>query len=76
MENAEDAKITPNGYLYNDIYIDAVAETDVNNAATGAIVMNHPDGLMIDRTEFASIADTLKTQIPGVRLIRDIVIAE
>ena len=48
----------------------------MNNAATGAIVMNHPDGLMIDRTEFASIADTLKTQIPGVRLIRDIVIAE
>lgn len=76
MKNAEDATITPNGYLYNDIYIDAVAETDVNNAATGAIVMNHPDGLMIDRTEFASIADTLKTQIPGVRLIRDIVIAE
>ena len=73
MENAEDTKVTPNGYLYNDIYIDVVG---VNTAATGAIVMNHPEGLMIDRTEFASLADTLKEQIPGVRLIRDIVIAE
>ena len=73
MENAEHTKVTPNGYLYNDIYIDVVG---VNTAATGAIVMNHPEGLMIDRTEFASLADTLKEQIPGVRLIRDIVIAE
>lgn len=73
MENAEDSKVNPNGYLYNDIYIDVVGE---NTAATGAIVMNHAEGLMIDRTEFASIADTLKTKVPGVRLIRDIVIAE
>ena len=76
MKNAEDAEINPNGYLYNDIYIDSVSDTDVNNAATGAIVMNHPEGLLIDRTDFASIADTLKEKIPGVRLIRDIVIAE
>ncbi len=75
MKNAEDETITPNGYLYNDIYIDSVADTDENNAATGAIVMNHPEGLLIDRTEFASIAETLKEKIPGVRLIRDIVFA-
>ena len=46
-----DAVAGANGYLYNDIYIDSVADTDVNNAATGAIVMHHGEGLLIDRTD-------------------------
>ena len=39
-----------NGYLYNDIYLDNIAEGDVENAATGAIVMYHAEGLLIDNT--------------------------
>lgn len=66
MKNAEDADVTPNGYLYNDVYIGELGE---NDAAAGAIVMNHTEGLLIDRTEFADIAETLQTQIPGVRLV-------
>lgn len=71
MKDASDSTVTPNGYLYNDIYIDAVADTDVNNAATGAIVMHHAEGLLIDRTEFASIKATLQENIPGVLLVSD-----
>jgi hypothetical protein len=69
MANAEDSSVTPNGYLYNDIYIDEVGE---NTAATGAIVINHPEGLLIENTAFADIADTLAEQIPGVLLVRNI----
>lgn len=67
MKNAEDATINPNGYLYNDVYIGALGE---NDAATGAIVMNHAEGLLIGNTEFADIADTLAEKIPGVFLVR------
>ena len=67
MKNAEDATINPNGYLYNDVYIGALGE---NDAATGAIVMNHAEGLLIGNTEFADTADELATKIPGVYLVR------
>jgi hypothetical protein len=67
MKNAEDATVTPNGYLYNDVYIGALGQ---NDAATGAIVMNHAEGLLIGNTEFADIADELATKIPGVHLVR------
>lgn len=61
-----------NGYLYNDIYIDSVKDTDINNAATGAIVMHHGEGLLIDRTDFASVKETLQKNIPGVLLVSGI----
>lgn len=67
MKNAEDATINPNGYLYNDVYIGNLGE---NDAATGAIVMNHAEGLLIGNTEFADAADTLAKKIPGVHLVR------
>jgi hypothetical protein len=67
MKNAEDATISPNCYLYNDVYIGNLGE---NDAATGAIVMNHAEGLLIGNTEFADAADTLAQKIPGVHLVR------
>lgn len=67
MKNAEDATINPNGYLYNDVYIGALGE---NDAATGAIVMNHAEGLLIGNTAFADKADELASKIPGVYLVR------
>lgn len=70
MKNASDSTVTPNGYLYNDIYIDSVADEEYT-AATGAIVMHHGEGLLIDRTEFSSIKETLQEAIPGVLLVSD-----
>lgn len=67
MKNAEDATVNPNAYLYNDVYIGSLGQ---NDAATGAIVMYHAEGLLINNTEFADIADTLATKIPNVYLIR------
>lgn len=67
-----DGVANANAYLYNDIYIDSVSDTDVNNAATGAIVMNHAEGLLIDRTDFADVKDTLQKNIPGVLLVSGI----
>jgi hypothetical protein len=61
---------TPNGYLYNDIYVESQPEgTDV--IATGAIVMYHAEGLLIDRTGFGDKADALQAAIPGVLLVKD-----
>jgi hypothetical protein len=61
---------TPNGYLYNDIYVAEKPEaTDV--IATGAIVMYHAEGLLIDRTGFGDKAETLQAAIPGVLLVKE-----
>lgn len=54
-----------NGYLYNDIHREA--ETD---EATGAIVMHHAEGLLIDNTEYADWAADLQAKIPAVLLVR------
>jgi len=70
-EGAE-AKVKVNGYLYNDIYIGPMEEENKNFSATGAIVMNHPDGLLIDRTGFSEIKETLRKLIPGVHLITEL----
>lgn len=68
LKNAGEIEtLKPNGYLYNDVYIGNLGE---NDAATGAIVMNHAEGLLIGNTEFADAADTLAQKIPGVHLVR------
>lgn len=54
-----------NGYLYNDIRREV--NTDV---ATGAIVIYHAEGMLIDNTEFGDWADELQAKIPGVLLVR------
>lgn len=60
-ENKADA----NGYLYNDL-----CREESDEAATGAIVMHHAEGLLIDYTEYGDWADTLQENIPGVLLVR------
>lgn len=67
MKNAEDATVTPNGYLYNDVYVGTLGQ---NDAATGAIVMYHAEGLLINNTAFADKADELQAAIPNVYLVR------
>lgn len=55
-----------NGYLYNDIYIGTETEY-----ATGAVVVAHNEGILIDRTAGASIAATLKTNVPNVIQVKE-----
>lgn len=56
-----------NAYLYNDIY------SEQSGVATGAIVMHHPEGLLIERV-YPDITEEqiaqLQAQIPGVLLVR------
>lgn len=68
LKNAGEIEtLKPNGYLYNDVYIGNLGE---NDAATGAIVMNHAEGLLIGNTAWADNADALAEAIPGVHLVR------
>ena len=60
--------VQPNGYLYNDIYFGAL-DGDKNAytlAATGAVVMYHHDGLMVELTPSAAVKDQMKAAVPGV----------
>lgn len=54
-----------NGYLYNDIRREEATEE-----ATGAIVMYHAEGLLINNTEYADWADELQAKIPGVLIVK------
>lgn len=62
---------TPNGYLYNDVYM-ADLESPV---ATGAVVDFHGEGLLISRVpgrdQWALETSALKTAIPNVVLIEE-----
>lgn len=56
-----------NGFLYNDIYSEEGGE------ATGAIVMHHAEGLLIERV-LPEISEeqivALQAKVPGVLLVR------
>lgn len=58
----------PNGYLYNDIYFGNLggSANDYTLAATGAVVMFHHDGLLVELTPSAPFKDAMKAAVPGV----------
>lgn len=57
----------PNAYLYNDIYLGTDYDvTDETVAATGAAVMSHQSGILIDRTPAAAVKAQMKAVCPGV----------
>lgn len=60
--------VAPNGYLYNDIAVEAaqVGESIDYVAATGAVVNFHGEGILINRTPSAAIADLMKVAVPNV----------
>lgn len=58
-----EANVVPNAYLYNDIYL---GDLDENIGASGAAVMSHAEGILIDRTPSAGIAAAMKAAVPGV----------
>ena len=60
--------VKPNGYLYNDIYFGAL-DGSANNydlAATGAVVMYHHDGLLVELTPSGPVKAQMKAAVPGV----------
>ena len=61
-------KNQPNGYLYNDIYFANLggSANDYTLAATGAVVMFHHDGLLVELTPSAPFKDAMKAAVPGV----------
>lgn len=58
----------PNGYLYNDICIEPLAEGESYSYinASGAVVDFHGEGLLINRTPGAPFAAQLKVAVPNV----------
>ena len=63
-----------NAYLYNDVYADPIPGVDYASVPyTCAVVMCHPEGLLIERV-YPEITEeqiaTLQAQIPGVLLVR------
>ena len=58
----------PNGYLYNDIYFGALngSANDYTLAASGAVIMYHHDGLLVELTPSAPFKDAMKAAVPGV----------
>lgn len=61
-------KNQPNGYLENDIYFGNLggSANDYTLAATGAVVMYHHDGLLVELTPSAPFKDAMKAAVPGV----------
>lgn len=65
-----------NGYLYNDVRRDNETETALEDGAvaTCAVVMHHPEGLLIERV-YPDITEeqiaTLQAKVPGVLLVRE-----
>lgn len=61
-----EAKVIPNGYLYNDVYLGDI-DTDLEKAgASCAVIQSHAEGILIDRTPAAGIADAMKAAVPCV----------
>lgn len=64
--SSKNLAVIPNAYLYNDIYL---GDIDVNNemaGASGAAVMFHGEGILIQRTPAADFADAMKAAVPHV----------
>lgn len=66
--SGKELAVKPNGFLYNDIFIDNLSkgESFINKYASGAVVNFHGEGLLINRTIGASFKAQLKSAIPNV----------
>lgn len=66
---------TLNAYLYNDICIGDIDASDEAKeegiaSATAAVVMYHAEGILIDRTPAAGIAEAMAKAVPGVLQVK------
>lgn len=55
--------VQPNAYLYNDIYLGDLEE---NAGATGAAVVAHNEGILVDRTLAGGIKALMAAAVPNV----------
>lgn len=58
--------VIPNGYLYNDIYLDNIDVNDECAGASGAVVRYHGEGILINRTPAAIVKAQMAAAVPGV----------
>lgn len=58
--------VIPNGYLYNDIYLGDIDVTNEMAGASGAVVMYHGEGILINRTPAAAVKALMAAAVPGV----------
>ncbi len=58
--------VQPNAYLYHDIWLGDLDVANDDTFATGAAVMYHPEGILIDRTPAAPFKDAMAAAVPGV----------
>ena len=69
--SSKSLKVQPNSYLYNDIYLgnlddSEAAVTAKTIAATGAVVKFHKTGLIVDLTPSAEVKALMAAAVPGV----------
>ena len=63
-----------NCFIYNDIKVDGNMSEQFELSATCAIVMHHPEGLLIERVYpeiTAEQVEELQAKVPGVLLVRE-----
>ncbi len=58
--------VQPNAYLYHDIWLGDLDVANDDTFATGAAVMYHPEGILIDRTPAAPFKEAMAAAVPGV----------
>lgn len=63
--------IIPNAYLYHDIWLGDLDVAEDDTFATGAAVMFHPEGILIDRTPAAAVKAAMKAAVPGVLQVEE-----
>ena len=61
----------PNAYLYHDIWLGNLDVAEDDTFATGAAVMFHPEGILIDRTPAADFKELMKAAVPGVLQVEE-----
>lgn len=69
--SSKSLKVIPNGYLYNDIYLGDLDDSDAavsakTIAATGAVVKFHSEGLLVELTPAADVKAQMAAAVPGV----------
>lgn len=69
--SSKSLKVIPNGYLYNDIYLGDLDDSDAavsakTIAATGAVVKFHSEGLLVELTPASAVKAQMAAAVPGV----------
>lgn len=58
--------VQPNAYLFHDIWLGDLDVANDDTFATGAAIMYHPEGILIDRTPAAAFKAAMAAAVPGV----------